>query len=64
MINEIVPKKKIKNAEKILILISNDIDIGIRIIKIVYRSFIHIVSTTYRLCSCMKFQNNKIRRFA
>lgn len=31
-----------KNAEKILILISNDIDIGIRIITIVYRVFLFI----------------------
>lgn len=35
-------KKIKKNAEKILILISNDIDIGIRIITIVYRVFLFI----------------------
>lgn len=35
-------QKNKKNAEKILILISNDIDIGIRIITIVYRVFLFI----------------------
>lgn len=56
--------EKIKNAEKIYGLL-NDIDIGIRIITIVYRFFLFI---SYQLridyVPGIKFQNDKIRRFA
>lgn len=57
-------RKNKKNAEKINGLL-NDIDIGIRIITVVYLFFLFI---SYQLridyVPCIKFQNNKIRRFA